>query len=158
MSASSIRVVACFLGGTLSSVCAACAQIDDVGELDVLSRPPVAGFVANDAGADVAAARDDVDPRPDVVEPRDVFTSCKMQSVACTVCMSTSRCFVEWGACLADMPCLQAIPIVRACNCDAQMFDAGSIALCGEEFQAVNPAAASLAACIISSCATDCGI
>lgn len=151
----------CFLGAALS-ILTACAPIDDVGALDVLSRPPpAAGATVGDAGIDTVNVEPRADggaPGADVVEPRDALTTCKMQSVACTVCMSMAQCLPEWGECGADVPCLAALPVVRSCNCEAQMFDAGSIARCGQDFQAVSEPAAHLGACIVASCAVDCGI
>jgi hypothetical protein len=127
-------------------VAAACAPIDDVAELDVLSN-------RHDA-----APNDDLS-RGDAAEPApDVLTTCKMQSAPCTICTTTAQCLTPWTKCLADVACLHAIPVVRSCDCDAQMFDAGSIAACGQAFQSVGPAAADLAACLVASCAAECGL
>lgn len=142
------RNVAASLYCALSVVAAACAPIDDVAELDVLSHPapPAGGAMPYDAGSDVADSA------------RDGFTTCKMQSALCTVCISTSKCLAEWSECLADAPCLHALPVVRSCICDAQTFDAGSIVLCGQDFDAVGTAAAGLAACIVGFCTAECGL
>lgn len=153
------------LAAALSAVGAACAPIDDIGELDVLSRPPPAmvstsdAGAANDAAPDVAEMVADVAPRFDVVEPpREASTTCKMLSDQCTYCMSISRCVLEWGACFADTQCLLALRTVRNCNCDAQTSDAGSLTLCQQAFQAVGMPSTDLATCIVASCAADCGI
>ncbi len=160
MTAPTARAGRAILAAALAAVGAACAPIDDVGELDVLSRPPPAVIApANDAGPDAVESGADVAARLDVVVPMgEASTTCKMLSEECTYCMSISRCVLEWGACFADTSCLLALRTVRNCNCDAQMFDAGSLALCQQAFQAVGTPSTELTACIVQSCQADCGI
>jgi len=123
---------------------AACAPIDDVGALDVLSRAgPVADATGRDAGTDAAA---------------DASRPCKMLSDACTSCIAIVKCLAEWTACLAETPCRQGIPVVRNCDCDAQLLDAGALVQCGATFQAVGMNAVALAQCTVAQCATECGL
>ena len=118
----------------------ACGPADNDGDLDVLSNLSDAGSSPGDVNA----------PPP----PAD----CASKTAACRSCSTVTMCLPPWVDCTADGPCRMGNETLTSCTCDAQSTDGGAIASCETAFRATGARAAALMDCMVSRCASECGL
>jgi hypothetical protein len=139
-----------------------CGAADNDGVLDVLSELSDGGVPAElSDGAASADASDGAAPVEDGgASPHEanISPNCATDTVACRTCRTVTMCLAPWLDCTADGTCIRADRTATSCICNAQMTDPGAIASCEAAFRATGTQAVALDDCVVSRCASECGL
>ena len=125
---------------------------------------PGCGAADNDGDLDVLSALPDGRAPPDLSDggapPQEANTSpnCAADTLVCTTCRTVTMCLGPWLDCTRDGQCNGADKTATSCVCNAQMTNPVGIASCQTVFRATGTPAAALTDCIVSRCASECGL